>query len=413
MLFSGPEPKPIPETGQEIPRRITEFNNTSLFMLCVVAFFALAGGALLAPVLPEMVGPLHTTTQDVALLMSVFTLSTAFFTLAIGHFTDRVNRKRILVPCLLIYGISGLVGFFLADLPSLLILRFVQGIGVAGMTTLAMLVIGDVYTGLDRVAAMSKISITFALGGVFAPVIGGGLALFGWNYAFLFYALSLPVAVLVVVFLPETRIPSATAHQNGITDAVRCLKNLPIVATIFMGFSIFFLLFALMIYVPFMLKGAFGYASGASGLMLAVPGITCILFAPQVKPLTGKYSLPVVIAAGFACVGLAMLFLACAPSVAAVILLLLVFGAGLILAQTAVDVQLIQLSPPKTRGGVISIHSCMKYIGQSAAPIVLGIVLVFFGLDAVFVVAGILGVLVALMTFAMKKRFVSPVGQSD
>jgi len=81
---------------------------------------------------------------------------------------------------------------------------------------------------------------------------------------------------------------------------------------------------------------------------------------------------------------------------------------GLILAQTAIDVQLIQLSPPATRGGVISIHSCMKYIGQSAAPVVLGIVLVFFGLDAVFVVAGILGVLVAIMTFAMKKRFTGP-----
>jgi len=74
-------------------------------------------------------------------------------------------------------------------------------------------------------------------------------------------------------------------------------------------------------------------------------------------------------------------------------------------------VQLIQLSPPATRGGVIAIHSCMKYVGQSAAPIVLGIILVFFGLSAVFVVAGILGVLVALVTFAMKRRFSGPAGQ--
>jgi len=374
-------------------------------MLCVVAFFALAGGALLAPVLPEMVGPLHTTTQNVALLMSVFTISTAFFTLIIGHFTDRVNRKRILVPCLLIYGLTGLVGFFITDFPLLLIVRFLQGIGVAGMTTLAMLVIGDVYTGLDRVAAMSRISITFALGSVFAPIIGGGLALFGWNYAFLFYALSLPFAVLVILFLPETRVPAETMHHNGMIGALRCLRDLPILATVFMGFSIFFLLFAMMIYVPFMLKESFGYASGASGVMLAVPGITCILMAPLVKPLTGKYSLPLVIAAGFIGVGLPMLFLAGVQSVATVVLLLLVFGAGLIFAQTAIDVQLIQLSPLATRGGVISIHSCMKYIGQSAAPIVLGIILVIFGLNTVFIVAGILGVLIALMTYLMKNRF--------
>ncbi|WP_292370296.1 MFS transporter [Methanoregula sp. UBA64] len=380
-------------------------------MLCIVAFFSMAGGALLAPVLPEMVGPLHTTAQNVALLMSVFTISTAVFTLVIGHFTDRVNRKRILIPCLVIYGITGLVSFFVADFASLLVLRFLQGIGVAGMTTLAMLVIGDVYSGLDRVAAMSKISITFALGSVFAPVIGGGLAIFGWNYAFLFFALSLPFAVLVILYLPETRNQAAVVHHEGMGGALKCLKDLPILATVFMGFSIFFLLFAMMIYVPFMLKGSFGYASGASGLMLAVPGITCILCAPQVRPLTGKYSLPLVIVAGFICVGLSMLFLACAQSVASVVLLLLLFGVGLIFAQTAIDVQLIQLSPPATRGGVIAIHSCMKYVGQSAAPIVLGIILVFFGLSAVFVVAGILGVLVALVTFAMKRRFSGPAGQ--
>jgi Arabinose efflux permease len=383
-------------------------------MLCIVAFFSMAGGALLAPVLPEMVGPLHTTAQNVALLMSVFTISTAFFTLVVGHFTDRVNRKRILIPCLVIYGITGLVSFFVADFSALLVLRFVQGIGVAGMTTLAMLVIGDVYTGLDRVAAMSKISITFALGSVFAPVIGGGLAVFGWNYAFLFFALSLPFAVLVVLFLPETRDQAAAVvHHEGMSGALKCMKDLPILATVFMGFSIFFLLFAMMIYVPFMLKGTFGYAAGASGLMLAVPGIACILLAPQVRPLSGKYSLAPVIALGFAIVGLSLFFLAWAQSVVVVILLLLLFGAGLIFAQTAIDVQLIQLSPPATRGGVIAIHSCMKYIGQSAAPIVLGVILAFFGLGAVFVAAGIFGVLLAIMTFAAKRRFAGPAGQAD
>lgn len=379
-------------------------------MLCIVAFFAMAGGALLAPVLPEMVGPLATTTQNVALLLSVFTISTAFFTLVIGHFTDRVDRKRILVPCLVLYGLAGLVSFFIADFPTLLALRFLQGIGVAGMTTLAMLVIGDVYTGLDRVAAMSKISITFALGSVFAPVIGGGLAVFGWNYAFLFYALSLPFAVLVILFLPETRVPAATPHRNGMVEALKCLRELPILYTIFLGFSIFFMLFAMMIYVPFMLKAVFGYSSGLSGLVLAVPGIACILIAPWVKPLAGKYSLPLVIAWGFIGVGLSLALLACAQSVAAVVLLLLLFGAGLILAQTAIDVQILQISPPASRGGVISIHSCMKYAGQSAAPLVLGMILVFFGMDAVFEAAGVLGLLIALTMYLMKNRFAGPAG---
>jgi sugar phosphate permease len=154
-----------------------------------------------------------------------------------------------------------------------------------------------------------------------------------------------------------------------------------------------------------MLKSVFGYGSGGSGLMLAIPGITCILFASRVGPLAGKHSLLMVIAAGFACVGLSMLFMPALHSLVAVFLLLLLFGAGLVFAQTAIDVQIIQVSPPASRGGVISIHNCMKYVGQSASPIVLGIILAYFGLNAVFIAAGVFGLLVALTTYLMRKRF--------
>lgn len=101
-----------------------QFKNTHLLMLCITTFFAMAGGSLLAPVLPEMVEPLKTTSQEVGLLISMYAISTAIFTLVIGHFIDRVNRKKILVPCLVIYGLTGLVSYFSSDLQLLLILRF-------------------------------------------------------------------------------------------------------------------------------------------------------------------------------------------------------------------------------------------------------------------------------------------------
>nr|WP_269746832.1 MFS transporter [Methanosarcina vacuolata] len=60
----------------------------------------MAGGALLSPALPAMMKPLHATSQDVGLLISAYTISTAIFALVIGHFIDRVNRKNLLVPAL-------------------------------------------------------------------------------------------------------------------------------------------------------------------------------------------------------------------------------------------------------------------------------------------------------------------------
>lgn len=84
-----------------------KFKNIHLLMLCITAFFAMAGGAILAPALPDMVKPLQTTSQEVALLISGYTISTAIFTLVIGNFIDCMNRKKLLVPCPSLNSVKG------------------------------------------------------------------------------------------------------------------------------------------------------------------------------------------------------------------------------------------------------------------------------------------------------------------
>jgi predicted MFS family arabinose efflux permease len=374
-------------------------------MLCITAYFAMAGGALLAPVLPEMVEPLQTTSHEIGLLISAFTLSTAIFTLLIGHFIDRVNRKKILVPCLVIYGLPGLVSYFTSDLQSLLILRFIQGIGAAALLPLTMLIVADVYKGHESLHAMSRVGIALAIGSVSAPLIGGGLASLGWNYPFLFYALSLPFAFVVLTFLPETRFKGNNDDHKGIINGFKALKELRVIDTIFQGFSLFFLLYAVLIYVPFMLENVLGYTAKEAGLMLALQGIAIIFTTSRIKSLASKYSKTIIIAAGFVLIGLAILSISLAHSIVVVLPLLLLFGAGYGLAQTAIDTQIIHIAPSESKGGVLSIHNTMKFVGTSLSPIILGMVLSYFDLEAVFIVAGSFGLLVALLTYLMKNFF--------
>ena len=47
----------------------------------------------------------------------------------------------------------------------------------------------------------------------------------------------------------------------------------------------------------------------------------------------------------------------------------------------------------------------MKYVGQCLSPIVLGIFLLHFDLDTVFMLSGSFGLLVALITYSMKNIF--------
>jgi MFS transporter, ACDE family, multidrug resistance protein len=382
-----------------------EFKNSHILLLCIIAFLGTAGGAILGPALPEMSGPLNVTTQTVALLMSVYALSTAIFTLVIGHFIDRVNRKTILVPCLAIYGLTGLVSFFVTDFTSLLALRFIQGAGVAGMMVLALLIIGDVYKGQNSVKPISRVCISLALGAVLAPLIGGGLAVIGWNYPFLFYVISLPFALAVIAMLPETKVQTSAENKNGLSEAFSSLRDSRILYTLFMVFCVFFLLFTVLIYIPFLLKAKFGFGAVISGLMLAFEGVAIMALASRVHSLSTRFSVIRISIVGFVLAGVALIGISFVPSIIAIFLLLLLFGAGYGLAQTAIDVQIVQVSPAQVRGSILSIHTCMKYLGMCFAPIILGIVLVYSDLNTVFVIAGILGLLLALITYGMKKRF--------
>lgn len=299
----------------------------------------------------------------------------------------------------------GLFSFFAIDLETLLVLRFVQGVGIAGMMSLIMLVIGDVYEGLDRVQSMGRISMAIAIGSVTAPLIGGGLATVGWNYPFLFYVLSLPFALLVWVLLPETKDYSHHENAKGLGEALRALKDKRIAYTVFLSFAIFFLLFSIVVYIPFMLKEVFGFAAKEAGLVLSIQGFAIILVASSIKKLAARLSLPVIIGSGFILMGVSIFLISINTQLPVLFLLLLFFGAGFGLAQVSIDSQIIQISPARSRGGVLSIHNTMKYVGQSAAPVLLGMVLLYFGLQTVFLLAGIFGLLVAVTTFAVRIWF--------
>ncbi len=71
--------------------------------------------------------------------------------------------------------------------------------GIAGLLPVAMTLIGDFFKGAQKVKAMGYMSSTMALGAVVAPMIGGGLAMLSWRFSFLFYAVSIPLAVSIAL----------------------------------------------------------------------------------------------------------------------------------------------------------------------------------------------------------------------
>ncbi|WP_406659882.1 MFS transporter [Methanolobus sp. ZRKC3] len=373
----------------------------TLPILLLVAFFAMSAGAIVAPVLPFMVEPLNTSREAVGLVLGAYTFSTAFFMFFLSTIMDRVGRKSILIPCLLINGIVGGTCYFAPDLETLLILRFIQGVGIAGMLPIVMTMIGELYSGFDRVNAMGMMSMTTGIGGVSAPLIGGAMAVYGWNVPFLFYFLTVPLAVVAVFMLPETNLPEMRT-KNGMFDLAKSLGDVRISYTMFLAFAVFFLLYTMVIYVPFTLKENYGFDARQAGLALGFQGIAMAIVASRAKNLAEKHGKQLIVRLGFIVTGIALAGTALANSLLLNMLFIFLFGIGFGMVQPSLNTLITQVAPPKMMGGVVSIYNIMKYVGQTAAPLLLALVLFNFSLPVVFVSSSVIAFIAAATLYAAK-----------
>ncbi|MDP2981803.1 MAG: MFS transporter, partial [Candidatus Latescibacter sp.] len=111
---------------------------------------------------------------------------------------------------MLLYGIAGGACAFTHDFNLLLALRFLQGLGATAAGTLSVAIIGDIYSGKRRTIAMSYNIGVLNAGTMSFPIIGGGLAMFGWQYPFLLPLAAIPLAFAMMYGL---KYPEPENHQ--------------------------------------------------------------------------------------------------------------------------------------------------------------------------------------------------------
>ncbi len=137
---------------------------------------AVMGAAVITPALPEVARELDLSPGRVGLLLTVFTLPGVALTPVLGMLSDRLGRRRVLVPSLFLFGIAGGACALAPGIEWLLILRFLQGCGAATLGMLSVTMIGDIFSGNERDEAMGYNSSVLSIGMGTYPALGGALA---------------------------------------------------------------------------------------------------------------------------------------------------------------------------------------------------------------------------------------------
>jgi DHA1 family bicyclomycin/chloramphenicol resistance-like MFS transporter len=143
-------------------------------------------------------------------VISAYLMGFAVAQLFYGPLADRFGRRAPMIAGLGIYIVAALAGALAPSFETLLLTRFVHGIGSAATRVITVSIIRDVFGGRQMAEVMSLVMMIFMIVPVIAPATGQIIMLAGdWHLIFVFMAV---IAVMVTAWmslrLPETLDPA-------------------------------------------------------------------------------------------------------------------------------------------------------------------------------------------------------------
>ena len=370
----------------------------NLRVICGVTVISVLGIASVTPAFPAAAKALSVSSQEMALLISAFTLPSIIFTPLTGILADRIGRRQILLPSLLLFGLGGVACAFAPSFPLLVFCRFVQGLGASSLSSLNMVLIGDLFQDDERESATGYNSSAVSLGTALFPVLGGALAMLSWRAPFLIAALAFPVAYAVAAHL-KAPFAKGTATMGGYFKALGSgLRQREIVAILTATAGTFIVLFgSVTTYLPFLLAERFGASSFSIGLVFLCQSLATALTASSSGFLAERFGPRSRLCLAFCLFSLALVIYPRAGSLPPVILAALLFGTAQGLNMPVLLSLLVTFACPEYRGGLMAVNTLVLRLGQTVGPLLAGFVLLERGIDGVFNAAA----LTALVTVAL------------
>ncbi len=375
--------------------------NPSLFILLLMGAFGVMGGGLLAPGLPALMEPFEVGAHQVGLVLSTYTLAAALSLPFTGLFIDVYGRRRVGLFCLAVDGLFGVLAPLSFNFSVLLVVRFIQGIGIAGLIPVAMSIIGDLYSGRQRLNLIGMLSGSISLGAVVIPFLGGLLATLNWRFPFWVYGLSLVLGLYFYGYIPETSRPSGQLHLEKFKDHFqslgRALKFSRLRSVFYNAILLFFFLYCLVNFLPILLDVSHGLDEWVAGLFLAISASLSALVATQAVIIDETFKNK--IAPGFLLFSLGLISIPIWPAAELISISVLLTGTGIGFIQPTIYNRATKLAPEELSGGVIAVFNSMKFVGMTASPVLLGVVFRYTNPAGPFIATGIIGVIWASWDF--------------
>lgn len=276
--------------------------------ISLISFFPLN---ILLPSFPALAEEFNTSTAEIALSTSLFTLVFAISQLITGPLSDKLGRKEVLLGCIVVSTLGSIGCVLATDYPGFLLFRAIQAIG-CGFFVLGHALVEDLFEEQDR----ARVRIYYmTLSGSFvalSPLLGSWLqTTFDWQGSFYGFALmALGMFIHAQVILPS----KAVSHQRTSVSVLRTLKSIAgsrdFIRYWWIAALVFACYFALISVTPLIFMDEFKLSEYQYALVLMVYGLAYFLGGVVASAVQKHISLTLQINIGLGLLGVAGVLLA-------------------------------------------------------------------------------------------------------
>src|SRR5579863_3009479 len=325
--------------------------------------------------LPELSHEFGVGPGEISALMTATTAAIALTAPFTGALADVLGRKRLITAAAFAIVVPTLMMTFASDVSQLVVWRFVQGLLLPPIFTVAVAYVGDEWPPADVPRIAGLFISGSSVGGFAGRFVTGIVAdLMGWRASFVAVALlTLAGALIVTIALPRER---RFVRSGGLAAAARQmlahLTNVRLLAIYAVGFSVLFNFVATFTYISFHLAGApYFFSPAMLGTLFAtyLGGSLAVPWVGRAIPLFGRRNFIL----GIIAVWVVGLFMLLAQPIAVIVAGLTICAVCGMVCQ-AVSTGYVITTAKEGRSSAAGLYASIYYTGGSAGAFLIGFV---------------------------------------
>jgi ACDE family multidrug resistance protein len=354
----------------------------------VIAFavtaIAVYGASAVSPVLPDIATSFNVDAAQASLLVSLFILPMAVLTPFIGFVAHRLSLRRVLIACLLLYGIAGVACAQAPTFLVLLFLRILQGCGGAALELFGLVILIEASEPSQLHSAIGRNAGVIGISTAAAPLLSGLLSLVSWRATFLSAAVAFPLALAVKLYLP-----SLPRTDSASRPSLRAFLTRPVViSSLVTTLVVFLFLFGILLsFVPEKARRIGIHSDFLISLVPTACAIAITLTAPFMGGLLKRLGMRRIVALAYALYALSMAAFYVSSDLSMLLLGGVLLGAAHGLLFPLVQSLLAQEAPAEGSVIFMSFNIAAIGIGQTLSPLLISTLFESAGLAAVFALA--------------------------